>query len=144
GMRKGLLLCALLSALVGCENLGDTLTDDLTTTFTFYDENENELTACPYRIGTVLPADSLPTKSLKRGYLVGGWRFYRKETASGMFSSELPLNVAVRDDDQSENGVVTSVTVTSIPLSFRVVWWNEIDYTIVFDGNGGKTPAGEV
>lgn len=142
-MRKGLLLCALLSALVGCENLGDTLTDDLTTTLTFYDEDEQELTACSYQIGTVLPADSLPKKSLKRGYLVGGWRFFRKETAPGMFSYELPPNVAVEADNRSENGVVTSVTVTSVPLSFQVVWWDPIDYTIIFDGNGGKTPAGE-
>lgn len=135
-MRKGLLLCALLSALAGCENLGDTLTDDLTTTFTFYDENENELTACPYQIGTVLPADSLPKKSLRRGYLVGGWRFYQKETNAAY---DVPTNVT-KDD----YGIVTAVTVTSVPLSFQVVWWNEIDYTIVFDGNGGKTPAGEV
>ncbi|MDE6704799.1 MAG: InlB B-repeat-containing protein [Treponemataceae bacterium] len=135
-MRKGLLLFALLSALAGCENLGDTLTDDLTTTFTFYDENEAELTACPYRIGTVLPADSLPKKSLKRGCLVGGWRFFQKGTNAAY---DVPTNVA-KDD----YGVVTAVTVTSVPLSFQVVWWNEIDYTIVFDGNGGKTPAGEV
>lgn len=137
-MRKGLLLFALLSALAGCENLGDTLTDDLTTTFTFYnnDDDATELIACPYRIGTVLPADSLPKKSLRRGYLVGGWRFYQKETNAAY---DVPTNVT-KDD----YGVVTAVTVTSVPLSFQVVWWNEIDYTIVFDGNGGKTPAGEV
>ena len=141
-MRKGLLLCALLSALVGCENLGDALTDDLTTTFTFYDtvaddETEpQELVACSYQIGTVLSADSLPTKSLRRGYLVGGWRFYQKETNAAY---DVPTNVT-----KDEEGIVTSVTVTSVPLSFRVVWWNEIDYTIVFDGNGGKTPADEV
>lgn len=138
-MRKGLLLCALLSVLVGCENLGDTLTDDLTTTLTFYDEDEHELTACSYQIGTVLPADSLPTKSFKKGCLVGGWRFYRKETAPGMFSYELPPNVTVKTDDKSDYGVVTSVTVTSIPLGFQVAWWKPIEYTIVFDGNGGKT-----
>lgn len=143
-MRKGLLLCALLSALVGCENLGDTLTDDLMTTLTFYDEDEQELTTCSYQIGTVLPADSLPTKSFKKGCLVGGWRFYRKETAPGMFSYELPPNVAVEADNRSENGVVTSVMVTSIPLSFQVAWWKPIEYTIVFDGNGGKTADGRV
>ncbi|MDE5798875.1 MAG: InlB B-repeat-containing protein [Treponemataceae bacterium] len=134
-MRKGLLLFALLSALVGCENLGDTLTDDLTTTLTFYDENEAELIACPYRIGTVLPADSLPTKSLKRGYLVDGWRFFQKGTNAAY---DVPKNVT-KDD----YGVVTSVTVTSVPLSFQVVWWKPITYTIIFDGNGGKTSDGE-
>lgn len=129
-MRKGLLLCALLSALVGCENLSDTLTDDLTTTFTFYDENEAELVACPYQIGTVLPADSLPTKfPPKKGYLVGGWRFYQKETNAAY---DVPTNVT-----NDKEGIVTSVTVTSVPLSFQVVWWKPITYTIVFDGNGG-------
>lgn len=141
-MRKGLLLFALLSALVGCENLGDTLTDDLTTTFTFYDENEAELIACPYRIGTVLPADSLPKKSLKRGYLVDGWRFFQKGTASGT-SYELPPNVEVENVDPYKKGVVTSVMVTSVPLSFQVANWEPISYTIIFDGNGGKTSDGE-
>lgn len=131
-MRKGLLLCALLSALVGCENLSDTLTDDLTTTLTFYDENEAELVACPYQIGTVLPADSLPTKfPEKKGYLVGGWRFYQKETNAAY---DVPTNVT-----NDKEGIVTSVTVTSVPLSFQVVWWKPITYTIVFDGNGVKT-----
>ncbi|MDE6736168.1 MAG: InlB B-repeat-containing protein, partial [Treponemataceae bacterium] len=134
-MRKGLLLFALLSALAGCENLGDTLTDDLTTTFTFYDENEAELTACPYRIGTVLPADSLPTKSLRRGYLVDGWRFFQKGTNAAY---DVPTNVT-KDD----YGIVTAVTVTSVPLSFQVVWWKPISYTIIFDGNSGKIADGE-
>ena len=126
-MRKGLLLFALLSALAGCENLGDTLTDDLTTTFTFYDENEAELIACLYRIGTVLSAESLPKKSFRRGYLVGGWRFFQKGTNAVY---DVPTNVA-KDD----YGVVTSITVTSVPLSFQVVWWKPISYTIIFDGN---------
>lgn len=137
-MRKGLLLCALLSAFVGCENLGDALTDDLTTTFTFYDtvadgETEpQELVACSYQIGTVLPADSLPTKfPQKKGSLVGGWRFYQKETNAAY---DVPTNVT-----HDKEGIVTSVTVTSVPLSFQVVWWKPITYTIVFDGNGGKT-----
>ncbi|MDE7227086.1 MAG: InlB B-repeat-containing protein [Treponemataceae bacterium] len=147
-MRKGLLLCALLSALVGCENLGDALTDDLTTTFTFYDtvaddETEpQELVACSYQIGTVLPADSLPKKSLKRGYLAESWLFYQKKTASGT-SYDLPPNVEVENDDPYKKGVVTSVTVTSIPLSFQVANWKPIRYTIVFDGNGGKIADGE-
>ena len=147
-MRKGLLLCALLFAFVGCENLGDALTDDLTTTFTFYDtvaddETEpQELVACPYQIGTVLPADSLPKKSLKRGYLAESWRFYQKKTASGT-SYDLPPNVEVENDDPYKKGVVTSVTVTSIPLSFQVANWKPIRYTIVFDGNGGKIADGE-
>ena len=143
-MRKGLLLFALLSALAGCENLGDTLTDDLTTTFTFYDNDDDktELIACPYRIGTVLPADSLPKKSLKRGYLVDGWRFFQKGTASGT-SYELPPNVEVENVDPYKKGVVTSVMVTSVPLSFQVANWEPISYTIVFDGNGGKTSDGE-
>lgn len=133
-MRKGLLLFALLmTALAGCENLGDTLTDDLTTTFTFYDtvaddETEpQELIACPYRIGTVLPAESLPTKSLRRGYLVDGWLFFQKGTNAAY---DVPKNVT-KDD----YGVVTAVTVTSVPLSFQVVWWRPITYTIIFDGN---------
>ncbi|MDE6351442.1 MAG: InlB B-repeat-containing protein [Treponemataceae bacterium] len=140
-MRKGLLLFALLfallSALAGCENLGDTLTDDLTTTFTFYDndDDETELVACPYRIGTVLPADSLPKKSLKRGYLVDGWRFFQKGTNAAY---DVPTNVA-KDD----YGIVTSVTVTSVPLSFQVVWWKPISYTIIFDGNSGHLAGNE-
>ena len=141
-MRKGLLLFALLSALAGCENLGDTLTDDLTTTFTFYDENEAELIACLYRIGTVLPADSLPTKSFRRGYLVDGWLFFQKGTASGT-SYERPPNVEVENDDPYKKGVVTSVMVTSVPLSFQVANWKPISYTIIFDGNGGKIADGE-
>lgn len=136
-MRKLSLLCALLlTAFVGCENLDEYLTDDLTTTFTFYDNDDDttELAACSYRIGTVLSVDSLPVKSPKEGhegYLVGGWRFYQKETG---IPYDSPANVTVGDD-----GTVTSVTVTSVPLSFQVVWWKPIEYTIIFDGNGGAT-----
>ncbi len=143
-MRKGLLLFALLvTALVGCENLDDCLTDDLTTTLTFYDEHEVELTACPYRIGTVLPADSLPKKfpEKKKGFLVGGWRFYQKETNA---KYDVPTNVKVKDDEKDDNGIVDSVTVTSVPLSFQVVWWKPITYAIVFDGNGGHLADGNI
>ncbi|MDE7141183.1 MAG: InlB B-repeat-containing protein, partial [Treponemataceae bacterium] len=70
------------------------------------------------------------------------WLFYQKKTASGT-SYDLPPNVEVENDDPYKKGVVTSVTVTSIPLSFQVANWKPIRYTIIFNGNGGKIADGE-
>ena len=136
---------------VGCDSFRDSMDEDLTTVYTYFDYTDDDCpdgkspqsVAVTYDIGTELSRDALPNEksggfsdmlASHIGYRLQGWRYYKNPATE---------NTEAGSNFFYDDGVLSSVTVTAEHAWLVASAWQPITYTVVLDTNGGVACATE-
>ena len=140
-------LAATLSFIVSCSDIGESITNDVTTSYTVYMDNpEDEVSprsvTLSLRVGDYLTGGqliSLCSSSLvKTGYRIKALRYWSNPYESTSLATAVPFYISTNSD-----GDIQSVQVYPDAATLYVYGWEKIDYTVRFNGNGGKTSFGD-
>ena len=131
---------------VGCDSFRDSMDEDLTTVYTYFDYTDDDCpsgkspqsVAVTYDIGTELSRDALPNEksggfsdmlASHIGYRLQGWRYY-KNPATG--TTKAGSNFVCDADDMVRSFVTAAEHAWLVASA-----WQPITYTVVLDTNGG-------
>jgi len=108
------------------DNMASDISENLSTEFKFYSQREEDdsnpvIETITQNIGSRFASDVMPTEkfqSLKPGYILNGWKFYRTfDISTGEKSLSLPDCLSLTND-----GYVADVKVTPQKIDFVAIW----------------------